>query len=85
MTAMNHGTIGEIYNIGANNPMSNLQIVQEVVKWFGLEYDEETYIEFVKDRMGQDKRYAINSNKIRDLGWKTQFKKGLHDYLTIDE
>ena len=84
MTIMEHGTMGEIYNIGADNPLSNLEVVQEVVKWFGLEYNEDDCVEFVKDRMGQDERYAIDSSKIRKLGWETQFEKGLHDYRTDD-
>jgi dTDP-glucose 4,6-dehydratase len=65
------GKIGEVYNIGASNEIPNLEIVKLILK--NLKKGEEL-IQFVKDRPGHDRRYAIDSSKIQnDLGWKPQF------------
>ena len=65
------GTIGEIYNIGASNEMKNIEIVKLVLKYLNKSED---LIQFVKDRPGHDKRYAIDSTKIKnELGWKPEF------------
>lgn len=76
------GRVGEVYNIGASCEMRNIDIVNLILK--KLEKDEDL-IEFVKDRPGHDKRYAIDSSKIQtELGWKPQtlFEHAL--YETID-
>jgi dTDP-glucose 4,6-dehydratase len=65
------GKIGEVYNIGASNEIPNLKIVELILK--NLDKGNEL-IEFVKDRPGHDRRYAINSSKIKsELGWKPEF------------
>jgi dTDP-glucose 4,6-dehydratase len=65
------GKAGEVYNIGANNEMSNIQIIKLILKRLGKSED---LIEFVKDRPGHDRRYAIDSTKIKkDLGWKPEY------------
>ena len=72
-----HGTSGEIYNIGANNEMSNLEIVNLILEKLKK---PKSLISFVKDRPGHDLRYAINSSKIeQELGWcaETDFLTGL--------
>lgn len=62
------GKAGEVYNIGADNEMSNLDIARRILKRFGK---NESGIEFVADRPGHDRRYAIDASKIgRELGWK---------------
>lgn len=76
------GKIGEVYNIGGNNEISNIDIVKTILN---ILHKPETLITFVKDRIGHDLRYAINSSKISSqLGWtpKTQFKEGIRK--TID-
>ncbi|MCX6151669.1 MAG: dTDP-glucose 4,6-dehydratase [Ignavibacteriales bacterium] len=66
------GRIGEVYNIGASQEMKNLEIVKLVLKNLGK---TEELIEYVKDRPGHDRRYAIDSSKIQnELGWKPIFK-----------
>ncbi|HEX2868430.1 MAG TPA: dTDP-glucose 4,6-dehydratase [Ignavibacteriales bacterium] len=66
------GKVGEVYNIGASQEMTNIEIVKLILKNLG-KGDE--LIEYVKDRPGHDRRYAIDSTKIRtDLGWKPEFK-----------
>ncbi len=62
------GKIGEVYNIGATNEMRNIQIVKLILKYLKKSDD---LIQFVKDRPGHDKRYAIDSTKIKnELNWK---------------
>lgn len=62
------GLGGEVYNIGGNNELSNLELVKRILHLLGK---PETLIKFVKDRPGHDKRYAIDSTKItRELGWQ---------------
>jgi dTDP-glucose 4,6-dehydratase len=61
------GEIGEVYNIGANTEKPNIEIVKLILKTLGK---PESMIEYVKDRPGHDRRYAINSFKIKkELGW----------------
>ncbi len=65
------GKIGEVYNIGASTEMPNIEIVKLILKKLGK---PEEMIEFVKDRPGHDRRYAIDSSKIKDeLGWEPLF------------
>jgi dTDP-glucose 4,6-dehydratase len=65
---LHRGRIGEVYNIGANNEHTNLEITRRLLQILGL---PESRIEFVKDRPGHDLRYAIDASKIRnELGWK---------------
>jgi len=62
------GLIGEIYNIGGENELSNLYVIKRILKHLGR---SESLITFVKDRPGHDRRYAIDAAKIRrELGWQ---------------
>ena len=81
------GTPGETYNIAGLNEKTNIDIIHTVCSLLdtlsphvdGKHYNEQ--ITFVTDRPGHDRRYAINSNKIkRDLGWKPAetFETGIH-------
>lgn len=70
-TVLEKGKIGEVYNIGAKNEMTNIEIVRLILKHLG-KGDE--MIEYVKDRPGHDRRYAIDNTKIEtDLGWVPEF------------
>lgn len=76
------GKPGEVYNIGANREMKNIDIVKLILNKLNKPED---LIEFVKDRPGHDRRYAIDSSKIQnELGWKPEyeFEKALD--FTID-
>lgn len=71
------GRVGEIYNIGGHNEKRNIDIVRLICKELGK---SDSLIEYVADRKGHDKRYAIDSDKIyRELGWiaKTKFDDGI--------
>lgn len=73
---MKKGNIGEIYNIGAGNEKTNLEVVEKILDILGKPKD---LITFVEDRPGHDWRYALRTDKIRALGWTPQwdFEKGL--------
>jgi len=65
------GRVGEVYNIGASREMPNIEIVKLILDKLGK---AEELIEFVADRLGHDRRYAIDSTKIQtELGWSPQF------------
>ena len=70
-----NGTYGETYNIGNNNEVTNVELVKKICKIINNEgigiKNAESLITFVKDRPGHDKRYSINSNKIKfELDYK---------------
>ncbi|MFC4303458.1 dTDP-glucose 4,6-dehydratase [Cohnella boryungensis] len=68
---LHHGRKGEVYNIGGNNERTNLQVVSTILKELGK---PESLIRYVEDRLGHDRRYAIDSTKIRrELGWHPQY------------
>jgi len=76
-----NGRIGEIYNIGGDSEIANIDLIKRILQQLDK---PESLIAFVKDRPGHDLRYAINHNKItRDLNWKPEikFNRGLE--LTI--
>src|SRR3954454_10397922 len=71
------GTAGEVYNIGAENERPNLDVVRAIL---GLAGRDDSLIRHVPDRPGHDRRYAMNSRKIREqLGWRPRhgFEEGL--------
>jgi dTDP-glucose 4,6-dehydratase len=63
------GTPGEIYNIGANAQLTNLELTRKILTALGR---DDEWIERVADRPGHDLRYAVDSTKIRALGWKPE-------------
>ena len=68
---VNHGRIGEVYNIGGNNERANIEIVKLILSNTGKSED---LIVHVKDRPGHDRRYAIDNHKITtELGWSPKY------------
>lgn len=61
------GKPGETYNIGANAQLSNLELTRKILDALGL---DESWVERVPDRLGHDLRYAVDSSKLRSLGWE---------------
>ncbi|MBB6215726.1 dTDP-glucose 4,6-dehydratase [Anaerosolibacter carboniphilus] len=78
-----NGTPGEVYNIGGNNERTNNYIVKTILHYVRENIDPtvtESLITYVEDRKGHDRRYAIDSSKIKNkLGWKpeTNFEEGI--------
>jgi dTDP-glucose 4,6-dehydratase len=71
-TVMNKGKTGEIYNIGGNNEWANIDVVKEILEQLGKPI---SMVEFVKDRLGHDRRYAMDAGKImKQLGWRPKFR-----------
>jgi dTDP-glucose 4,6-dehydratase len=64
-----HGELGEIYNIGSGEERSNLELTRTILRL--LDRGEEM-IEYVADRPGHDRRYALDWSKLRALGWKPE-------------
>ena len=68
---LEQGRIGETYLIGADGEKNNLEVVRAILRHFGRPEDD---IEWVTDRAGHDRRYAIESGKLRgELGWEPAF------------
>ena len=81
---LHNGRVGEVYNIGADNERDNLTITKMILRFLNKKED---MIEFVADRPGHDRRYAIDASKIKRLGWMPdypadKFEQGLRK--TVD-
>ena len=66
---LRQGTVGEIYNIGAHNEITNRELTYRLLELTGR---DESFIEPVADRLGHDRRYSVNIDKITALGWKLE-------------
>ncbi|MFA6197894.1 MAG: dTDP-glucose 4,6-dehydratase [Patescibacteria group bacterium] len=69
-TIIHRGIIGEVYNIGSGERKTNMEVTKLVLE---LMNKDDSSIEYVKDRPGHDRRYAVNSEKLRALGWKSEY------------
>jgi dTDP-glucose 4,6-dehydratase len=78
---LRRGATGQVYNVGAGNEVTNLDLTHEILAAFGA---SEEMIEFVTDRPGHDWRYSLDSTRARELGWEPahDFRTGLTE--TID-
>lgn len=79
---LHKGKEGEVYNIGGNNEKANIEITKLLIKKLGK---DESSIRYIEDRLGHDRRYAIDSAKIKkELGWEPSltFEEGIK--LTIE-
>jgi dTDP-glucose 4,6-dehydratase len=77
LAVLQGGRDGEIYNIGGNRSVPNLEVVRKILALTGK---PESLIQYVTDRPGHDRRYALSSEKLmRETGWKPQvdFETGL--------
>lgn len=80
-----HGTIGEIYNIGSddNSEYTIIDIAKILIKKIKNTDSYDDWIEYIKDRPFNDKRYYISNEKVKKLGWeiKKDFNDGLNDLI----
>lgn len=90
LNVLEEGTIGQTYNVGGGNEIKNIDVVNQICDLLdefnspNLDHigSHKDLIDFVEDRPGHDKRYAINNSKIkRELSWtpKKNFKSGIHE------
>jgi dTDP-glucose 4,6-dehydratase len=82
IAALFEGKPGYVYNFGGNSEMPNIEVVRLILDRLGKPH---RLISFVTDRLGHDRRYAIDSSFAqRELGWKPlhDFREGLEE--TID-
>lgn len=81
-TVLNKGKEGEVYNIGGHNEKTNMEITRLILDAMGK---DESSIEYVQDRLGHDRRYAIANDKIQsELGWEPSIKFEDGIKLTIE-
>ena len=81
-TVLNKGREGEVYNIGGHNEKTNMEITRLILDAMGK---DESSIEYVQDRLGHDRRYAIANDKIQsELGWEPSIKFEDGIKLTIE-
>lgn len=81
-TVLNKGKEGEVYNIGGHNEKTNMEITRLILDVMGK---DESSIEYVQDRLGHDRRYAIANDKIQsELGWEPSIKFEDGIKLTIE-
>ena len=81
LTVLEKGRIGEVYNVGGNNEKANIEIVRLILQQLGK---PESLIEYVQDRPGHDRRYAIDNTKITtELGWQPEytFEQGIQETI----
>lgn len=70
---IDNGKLGEIYNIGGGNELTNIAITNIILKETNK---SETLKKYVKDRLGHDRRYSLNCEKLANIGWRPK-----HDFL----
>jgi dTDP-glucose 4,6-dehydratase len=75
------GVPGEVYNVGGGNPVRNIDLTRQILRLVGK---SESLIRRVPDRVGHDRRYSLDTGKLRSLGWtpRVPFDLGLAD--TVD-
>jgi dTDP-glucose 4,6-dehydratase len=91
LAVLRRGRVGETYNVGGNNQPANLEIVRQVCQILDEQFSDSPHaphaklIQFVKDRPGHDRRYAMDTAKIRrELGWSPRHALGDGLRQTID-
>lgn len=75
---LREGVVGEIYNIGAGNELTNRVITDKLLAILGK---DESCVDYVEDRLGHDRRYSIATEKVGKLGWSPEvdFESGLEE------
>ena len=75
------GRIGEAYNVGGDNDATGIEVVKTILDMLGK---PESLIQYVTDRKGHDLRYALDSSKLKELGWKPKYNYEEAMQRTID-
>ena len=79
-TVLHNGEVGEIYNIGGGNEVTNLELTKIILDELGK---DESQIEYVEDRLGHDFRYALDIEKAKKIGWepKHSFEEAIRETI----
>jgi dTDP-glucose 4,6-dehydratase len=80
-TVLERGEPGEVYNVGGPDELPNLDVVKRIL---ALTDQDESLIEYVKDRPGHDRRYSLSAARLEGLGWKAavRFDEGIERTVT---
>lgn len=87
-TILHKGEIGQTYNVGSTDEVSNIQLCHKLLDIMGIDSNDEAvfkkWVKYTHDRPFNDHRYAVDATKLRNLGWtqRTAFEDGLR--LTVD-
>jgi dTDP-glucose 4,6-dehydratase len=75
-TVLREGAPGEVYNVGGRDELENVEVVGHIIRLTGA---DESLIRHVEDRAGHDRRYSLDTSKLRKLGWAPQktFQEGI--------
>lgn len=85
---LHKGQIGHIYNVGSSDEISNLELCGKILDTMGIGADDagrlRKWVKYTRDRPRNDSRYAVDGNKLRNLGWeqRTSLEEGLR--ATVD-
>ena len=72
-TVLQKGRPGEVYNVGGNNELTNRTLTETILREMNKPWDE--FVQYVKDRPGHDRRYAIDASKMKnELGWEPKHR-----------
>lgn len=76
---LHKGKVGQIYNIGTSGEVSVLQVAKDLISFFGLHDRENEFLHPVENRLFNDFRYSMSSDKLHKLGWEQEvsWKDGL--------
>lgn len=82
LDVLERGETGSVYNVGGGTPMTNMELTRLLVEGCGR--TTERHVEHVTDRLGHDRRYALDSSRLHSLGWspRVPFAEGIA--ATID-
>lgn len=69
-TIIDKGIVGETYNISSGYEKENIEVINTILELMGKGQE---FIEYVKDRPGHDRRYSVDTSKLKALGWKPEF------------
>jgi dTDP-glucose 4,6-dehydratase len=75
---INSGKENDIFNIGSENYLTNLEVVDTILDW---KEKTRSSVVFVDNRWGQDMRYAIDISKIEKIGWTPKYTEGIHNWV----
>jgi dTDP-D-glucose 4,6-dehydratase len=70
----------EVFNIAADNHLTNLEVVEQICSWYGID-NIKPHVKFVKNRLGQDIRYSIDSEKLTETGFKIPKNQGILKFV----